>query len=354
MATRDVSTSIVQSKGKFWTLRRIEISWGYLFILPWIIGFLLFTLFPMIASFYLSLTDYTYPGSTAAIKCCNFANYDRAIGIEFKIMDSPTADATKVLDPGYLELARVYNVLIGARDPQVYKSLVITLSLAIVSLPVSIICGLMIAVMLNTRIRGVNIFRTLIYSPTIVPVVAAASIFQQLLGGQYGWINRFLANFGIQGPDWLNQAGYTIPSLVIVGLWGVGSGMVIYLSGLQSVPTELHEAARVDGAGTVTRFFRITLPMISPVILYQLVLGLIGSFQYFATAFVIYGRAPQTGPDASAYFFNLYLYKTAFPFNQMGYASALGWVLFGIVMIITLIVFRTSGSWVFYAGARRS
>ncbi|HVO41212.1 MAG TPA: sugar ABC transporter permease [Aggregatilineales bacterium] len=331
-------------------LRTVEIRWGVAFIMPWVIGFLLFTAGPMIASLYLSFTDYSLLSGNEA-KWVGLKNYSDILGIEVKTLDDPSQDASQVLDRNYAELGRLGTTVIGASDPDFWISLKVTITFGLLALPVGMVAALSLALLLNTRVRGVNLFRTLIYSPVMVPSVVTAVLFQQLLNRDQGWLNGLLKIVGVAGPDWLNRVEWVMPGLVIIGLWTAGSSMIIYLAGLQAIPTELYEAAKVDGANGWIRFWRITLPMITPVILYDLVLGLIGTFQYFIIPYVLTNG--QGTPNKAAFFYNLNLYKTAFAFGHMGYASALAWILFLIVILITVLVFRTSGSWVFYAGGKR-
>jgi multiple sugar transport system permease protein len=256
-----------------------------------------------------------------------------------------------VLDRGYAEIFRVGNTVVGASDPDFWGSLRVTIGFGAIALPIGIVISLCLALLLNTKVRGVNVFRTLIYSPVMVPGVVTAVLFLQILNKDHGWLNGALGILGFTGPDWLNRAEWVLPALVVIGLWTAGGSMLIYLAGLQSIPTELYEAATVDGAGPGVKFWRITLPLLTPVILYDLVLGLIGTFQYFLIPYVLTNG--QGTPNKAAFFFNMYLYKSAFAFGYMGYASALAWILFLIVIVITMIVFKTSGSWVFYAGGKR-
>jgi multiple sugar transport system permease protein len=332
------------------SLRTIEIRWGTLFIMPWIIGFILFTAGPMLVSLYLSFTDFSLI-KNAAPNWLGTKNYADILSLEVKPLAKSGQNAAEVLDRGYAELMRVGNNVVGARDPDFWISLKVTAFFAIVSLPIGMILSLSYALLLNNKVRGIRIFRTLIYSPVVVPSVVTAIIFLQLLAKDQGWINQALRLVGIQGPDWINRAEWIIPALVVVGLWTAGGSMLIYLAGLQSIPTELYEAAKVDGANVWVRFRRVTLPLITPVMLYDLVLGLIGTFQYFIIPYVLTNG--QGTPDKASYFFNMYLFKKAFGYGDMGYASALAWILFIIVITLTLVVFKSSGRWVFYAGGSK-
>jgi len=332
------------------SLRTLEIRWGTLFITPWIIGFILFTAGPMLVSLFLSFTDYSLLANTSPT-WIGSRNYSDILSVQFKTLKAPDQNAAEVLDQGYAELARIGNTVIGARDADFWISLRVTAMFAIIALPLGMLVSLCFALLLNSKVPGIRIFRTLIYSPVIVPGVVTAVIFMQLLGKDEGWLNQVLRFFSISGPDWLNRAEWIIPALVIVGLWTAGGSMLIYLAGLQSIPTELYEAAKVDGANGWVRFRRVTLPMLTPVLLYDLVLGLIGTFQYFLIPYVLTNG--QGTPNKSAFFFNMYLYKSAFAFGNMGYASALAWILFVIVLLLTIAVFKTSGRWVFYAGGSK-
>jgi multiple sugar transport system permease protein len=349
-ALASISTDKSRAKAAVYSLKQVEIVWGLLFILPWLIGLVLFTGGPMVASLYLSFTDYniTNPGGPTWI---GGQNYSKILGIEIKPAESVDTAATQ-LSPGYSELGRVGNNVIGVSDTLFWKSMKVTLVFALIALPASMLMALLLAILGNLRLPMIRIYRTLFYMPSVVPAVATALVFQQMLNRDTGWINKALQVFSIQGPAWLQDERYVLPALALIGLWGVGNSMVIYLAGMQGVPTELYEAAKVDGAGVVRRFFSITIPMITPVILYNLITGLIGTFQYFTVAFVLTNG--NGNPNYSAYFYNMYLYKTAFAFSDMGYASALAWILMVIVLTITAGVFFSSGKWVFQPGAAKS
>jgi multiple sugar transport system permease protein len=296
------------------TIGRLETKWGLIFLSPWIIGFLIFTAIPMVASLIFSFTNYNpiHPELTA-----------------FNFPDN------------YL---RLFN------DKDVVNAIAVTLRFALISVPLSLAIPLGLAVLVNARaLAGKNVFRTLFYMPYMIPVVAGVMVWGGILNGDSGWLNTILMNvFGIQGPRWLTDEQWVGPALVIMGFWGVGNTMLTMLAGLQNVPTELYEAAKVDGATPTHTFFNITIPMISPIIFYNLVLTLIGSFQYFAQAYIISnGRGD---PNGATMFYNLYLYKTAFAFLDMGYGATLAWVMFIVVLILTIVLFKTSKRWVYYAG----
>jgi multiple sugar transport system permease protein len=189
-------------------------------------------------------------------------------------------------------------------------------------------------------------FRLIYFMPSVIPAVAASMMWIMIFNPEYGILNRALGFFGIQGPAWLQDPSYALGALIVMGLWGVGNTIIIYLSGLQGVPEELYEAANLDGAGPFQRFFNITLPMISPTVFFNVIMGIIGGFQYFTQAFVM----TNGGPLNSTLFYNLYLYNKAFTDFEMGYASALSWVLFIIILAFTLLVIRSSSMWVYYQG----
>jgi multiple sugar transport system permease protein len=294
-----------------------EISWGLGFLTPWFIGLACFTLLPIIATLYLSFTNYNMV-QPDQIRFVGLSNYVRMFG-----------------------------------DPLVLQSLGVTVKFALIAVPLGLIVPLLFAVLVNSKhLIAPNIFRTLFFMPTIIPVVASVMVFQGVLNAQSGWINLALQSlFGIEGPRWLNDEKWVLPALNLLGLWGVGNSMLILLAALQSVPTELYEAAIMDGANAVQRFFRITVPMISPVIFYNVTLGVILSFQYFVVALLIGGR--NGDPNGATLFYNLHLYRTGFVFNEMGYASTLAWTLFVIVMVLTVLLFTIGQRFVYYASPDR-
>ncbi len=295
-------------------MARQEINWGLVFLSPWIVGFLLFTALPMVASLIFSFTNYN------------------------------------PIHPDQMKFVGMNNWAYIFSDPQLLNAVKVTLRFALLSVPLSIILPLGAAVLVNSEhLFGKNIFRTLFYMPYMIPVVVGVMVWGGILNGESGWLNQFLKwAFGIIGPKWFTDEHWVIPALVIMGFWGIGNAMLTMLAGLQNVPTELYEAAKVDGASPARSFLNITLPMISPVIFYNLTLSLIGSFQYFTQAYIISnGRGD---PNGSTMFYNLYLYKTAFSFLEMGYGSTLAWAMFIVVLILTIILFTTQNRWVYYAG----
>lgn len=301
------------NKSKGLGLRTREAKWGFIFLSPWLLGFLIFTLLPMVASLAFSFTNYnpTHPDEMTFIGLSNYA--------------------------------RLFN------DVDLVQAIGVTLRFALIAVPIGLIFPLMLALLVNSKhLLAKNIFRTLFYMPYMIPVVAGVMVFGGVLNSESGWLNRLLSLVGIQGPNWFQDATWVGPALVIMGFWGVGNTMLTMLSGLQNVPTEMYEAAKVDGANAFVTFFKITVPMISPVIFYNLILSLIGTFQYFTQAYVISnGRGD---PGGATLFYNLYLYKTAFAFLDMGYGSTLAWAMFVVVLLLTIFLFQTQKRWVYYAG----
>ncbi len=296
---------------------RTQERWGYFFISPWIIGFLSFTLIPIVATLYFSMTNYS-PVTPEATKFVGLDNYKTML-----------------------------------TDARVGKSLVVTVRYAILAIPISFITGLALAALVNSKhLAGKNFFRTMFFMPSMIPVVAGALVWVGVMNTQSGWLNLILESVGLKGPDWLNDPNWIYPALVLIGLWGLGNLMLTLLAGMQGVPTELYEAATIDGANGWQQFAKITLPMISPVIFYNMTLMLIGAFKYFDLAYVLKNGTGQ--PADSTLFYNLNLFKNAFTYNLMGYGSALAWVLFLIVLVLTLILFKTSSMWVYYSGEGRN
>lgn len=300
-----MTTSTVRSS----PMRRNEELAGWLFAMPWILGFLLFTAGPMIVSAGFAFADYNL-----------------------------------LQPPKWVGLANVQKALTG--DPLVWQSLKVTTIYAFVSVPLQIVFGLIIALLLNTKIRGLQYYRTIYYLPSVLSGVAVALLWRWIYAPNYGLINAFLAGLGIQGPGWLSDAKWALPSLIGMSLWHVGGGIIIYLAGLQGVPTEIYEAAEVDGAGWMRRFWNVTIPLITPVLFYQLVIGIITALQVFTQVLIM----TNGGPHDSTLFFVLYLYRNAFQFFKMGYASVLAWILFFYILLLTLLVYRSSSMWVFYSG----
>lgn len=234
-------------------------------------------------------------------------------------------------------------------DPLVWQALRVTTLYAFTSIPLTIALGLFLAMLMNTKIRGVRLYRTAFYLPSVLSGVAVALLWRWLFSPEFGLINLFLAQFGIQGPSWLGDENWALPSLVGMSLWSVGAGTIIYLAGLQGIPTDLYEAGEVDGATGWSRFRYITLPMMTPVLFFQLVTGIILALQVFTQSFIM----TRGGPNNSTLFMLLYMYRNAFEYLRMGFASALAWLLFAYILVLTVLVFRSSAVWVYYEGEMR-
>jgi multiple sugar transport system permease protein len=305
-----------------------EALYGYLFISPWLIGFLIFTIGPMLASLYFSFTDY------------NIVNPPSWVGL---------ANYAKIFS-GIPEAIRTHSAE-ALGDPLFWKSLQVTLYYAMMALPLGLIVSFFLAILLNQKIPGVNIWRTIYFLPSVIAGVAVTILWVRIFNPRVGILNPILEKFGIPGPGWLSSPNWAVPALVIMSLWGIGGGMIIYLAGLQGVPTDLYDASKVDGANLFQRFRYVTFPMMTPVVFYELVLSLIATFQYFTEAYVASGGSG--GPARSTLFYNLYLYQNAFKYFDMGYASTMAWILFVVVLVLTLLVFRSSQYWVYYEGQLR-
>ncbi len=285
--------------------------WFYIFASPWIIGFSVFMLGPMAVSFYVSLTDW----------------------------DTFT-------DPTFIGLGN-YQTLMS--DPIFLKVVGNTLFYSLISVPVVLAAGLGIATLLSKPIRGRKIFRTILYLPVLVPIVATAMVFKMVLAPS-GPLNMVLGWFGIQGPSWLLEAGTVKPALILMALWGAGASIVLFLAAMNSIPIEFYEAAEMDGANGIRQFWSITFPQVTPVILFNLITGMIGAFQVFAQVYVLTSSQHQApgGPNNSSMMIVPFLYQQAFGFYKMGYASAISWLLFLAIAVLTALTFATSRRWVFY------
>ncbi len=293
--------------------RRREIAMGYLFISPWMIGFLVFTSIPLVASIILSFTNYNVLSSPQFVGFANFAHM--------------------------------------FTNNNFWQSLSVTFYYAVLSVPLDVIIAMLMALLLNQNVRFMPLFRTLFYLPALLPPVASAVLWNWILNPQYGILNEALGWLHLPQPQWLLTPQSTVPAYVIMSVWGVGTWMVIFLAGLQDVPQELYEAGMIDGVSVWAKFWHITLPMISPVIFFNLVMGIVGGFSYFTQAYVLgQNLGSGAGVENSGLFYSLYLYQKAFSELQMGYACALGWVMFFIVMLLSLVVFRSSALWVYYGG----
>ncbi|MBC8140316.1 MAG: sugar ABC transporter permease [Armatimonadetes bacterium] len=282
---------------------------GYAFIAPWLLGFAAFTVYPFVTSIYLSFTRYNI-----------------------------------VTPPVWIGLGNYRTLLTG--DPLFWKSLGVTFSFAFAAVPLGVILGVALALLLNLNLRGMSVYRTIFFLPSILPTVATSVVFLWLFNPEIGLINRLLRAIGVTGPEWLQSPTTALPSLVLLSVWAVGGSMVIYLAGLKDVPAYLYEAATIDGANAFQRFRHVTIPMLSPVIFFNVVMGLIGVFQYFTEAYIM----TQGGPEDSTRFYALYLFERAWRYLDMGYASAMAWILFLIIMVFTGILFGTQRRWVHYEG----
>lgn len=287
-------------------MARREALTFYVLILPWLIGFLAFLAYPMLRSLYLSFTSYNLLSPPEWV---GFRNYERIFA-----------------------------------DADFWQSLKVTFLYALGSVPGGSIIALALAMVLSQKLRGINIWRTIFFLPSILSSVAVAVLWLFIFRPEGGLLNMVLGWFGIQGPDWLFSEQWALPALIIMSWWTVGGQMVIYLAGLKGIPEVLYEAAEIDGANDSVKFRRITLPMLSPTIFFNLVLGIIGAFQVFDVGWVM----TRGGPNDATLFYMLNLYTRAFKMTQMGYASALAWILFIVIMFITLLVIRSSAAWVYY------
>lgn len=293
--------------------RRQEAIEFYLLIAPWLIGFLGLTAGPMLYSLYLSFTEFDLFSPPRWVGLDNFNHFFN--------------------DPYPLSVF--------------WKSLGVTAYFTFLSVPVGVIGSLLLALMLNAKLRGITLYRTLYYIPSLTPAFASALLWVWIFNSRYGLANAALRTLGLPPVRWLTDPHWVIPSFVLMGLWGLGGNtMVIFLAGLQGVPTHLYEAAEIDGANSWQRFWAVTAPQISPTIFFNLVLGLIGSFQVFTSAYLMTGGGPEYG----TYFLVMYIYQEAFKALHMGAGAALAWVLFAILLVFTLLQFWLSKRWVYYEG----
>lgn len=285
--------------------------YGYVFLIPWVLGLIVFVLGPILACLYFSFTDFEGVG---ALHFVGLANYTKAF----------------------------------TGDNLFWPSLGRTLEYSIIIVPIGLLCSLFLAILLNRAIRGISIFRTFFFLPTLTPPVALAILWTWLFDPSVGPINVTLKSIGIPGPAWLQSPQWALPAIIIINLWGSvgGNTMIIFLAGLQGVPQELIEASEIDGAGRWAKFRHVTLPMISPTFLFNLILGVIGALKVFTTAFV----ATQGGPQYATWFFALDIYQQAFSYFRMGYASALSWIFVVVLLVFTYFQLVLSRRWVYYGG----
>lgn len=289
-------------------LRRHEAWHGILFASPWILGFLAFVAGPFLASFVLSFTSYK-------------------VGV----------------DSEWIGLRNYQEMFV--QDPLFWKSLYNTGYFVFFSVPLSLVGSLLIALLMNRKVRGIPFFRTMVFVPSIISGVAVAYLWMWLLDPNIGLVNYGLRALGLPAPLWVQSETWAKPAIVLMSLYAIGgSTMVIFLAGLQNIPETLYEAANLDGAGNLHKFWNITIPMLSPIILFNFVISIIGAFQIFTQAYVMTGG----GPANATMFYVLYLYNVAFWYGRMGYGSALAWILFLIILVFTLIQLRLSDRWVYY------
>lgn len=288
---------------------------GVLFALPWIVGFLIFQAYPIVASAYYSFTSYNLFGP-----------------------------------PEWIGLDNYRDLFV---DPRFFKSMSNTLYMTVFGVPLGLSFALVVAMALNTESRFQPLYRALVYLPTVVPIVAATYMWRWILNAQYGYLNSFLGRLGLPEPLWTVDAPWTKPALLIIGMWTVGGTTIIYLAALREVPRSYYEAAEIDGAGPWRKFWNITWPAISPVTLFQLVIGVLGSLQYFTQAYLFAQDRLNTasgGPEDSILMYGMYIFHNAFVYLDMGYASALAWMLFVASLLVTAVILLMAKKWVYYEG----
>lgn len=293
--------------------KKRKIKWDsivpFLFISPWIIGFLAFTLGPLLFSLFISFFDWPVVGEATFVGLDNYKT-------------------------------------MFTEDPLFWKSLWVTVKFAALFVPLNIITALVLAILLNQNVKGHSFFRTFFYLPSVISGVALAMIWAWVYNGEYGILNYVLSLIGVQGPDWLNDTSWALLAMVIASLWGQGTMMLIFLAGLKGIPKELYEASSIDGAKKLHQFFKITLPLLTPTILFNLITTIITAFQQLTLALLLTGG----GPLNSTYFYAMYVYENAFKYFKMGYSSANAWFMFLIVLGLSMLVFKSSAAWVYYEG----
>lgn len=304
-------------------MKKRSTLFGLLFASPWIIGFLVFSLYPISASLYYSFSEF------------NLFKAPKFVGLQ-----------------NYIQLF--------AHDPKFWQSLYNTMYMTVIGTPVFLIVALATALLLNMKVGGKSVYRTLFYLPTVMPMVATSLLWLWILNTQSGFLNTILKSIGLPQPNWFGSPSLTKPSLIFIGMWATGNIMIFFLASLQEIPVSLFESAEIDGAGAFRKFFNITLPHITPILLYQLIVNVIYNFQYFTQAYIIIGGSGANGsgsmavgsggPLNSMLFYALYLYHRGFVFFKMGEASAMAWILFIIVAAVTVVIFKTSNKWVNYGG----
>lgn len=297
--------------------RMLENLSGYAFASPWLIGFVVFTMGPMLFSFYLGFTDWSAQSNLSTMNWIGWDNFKELF----------------------------------TQDRYFWIALKNTFFYTFFSVPLGMFGALFLAMLLNQKVKGISFFRTVFYLPSIVTGVATAVLWLWVFNPQFGIVNTFLSSIGINGPGWLSDPAWAKPTLIIMSLWRLGGSMLIYLAGLQNIPDHLYEVADLDGAKPLQKFRYVTIPSLTPTIFFNLVMSIIGSFQVFTTVYIISdGRG---GPQDSTLFYVLYLYQKAFHEYEMGYASALAWILFVIILVFTMMVIKSSPLWVYYEGERK-
>jgi multiple sugar transport system permease protein len=279
---------------------------GYIFISPFILGFLLWFLLPTLIAVWLTFTDW------------NLISPPKFVGLK--------------------------NILRLPQDKLFWQSLKVTSIFTLVSVPLTLVFGFALALLMNTKVRGISVFRTVYYLPSIVPAVASAVLWAWIFNTEFGLLNVFVRALGLPKIAWLQDPQWTMSAFIIMSLWTLGGTMIIYLAGLQGIPETFYEAAKIDGAGRWAQLRHVTIPLMSPVIFFNLIIGIIGSFQIFTAGYLI----TNGGPQNATLFYVLYLYRNGFEYLNMGYAAALAWVLFAIILALTLLVFKSVGGAVHY------
>lgn len=307
---QDTESSSIEA---FSGIKKMESKWGITFATPAIIGFSLFTLIPIGAALYFSFTDWEIGGRE--INFIGLSNYKEMF----------------------------------TEDPLFYQALGNTFYYAIGSISVIMIVAFFVAILLNQKVKGLPIFRTIYYLPVVVPSIANIMLWLWLFNPDFGLLNNLLRQFGMSGSNWVFGQESALPSLILMSSWGMGNTMIVFLAGLQGIPTHLYEAAEIDGANDFQKFIHVTIPYMTPTILFNLIMSIIGSLQVFNEAYIM----TDGGPNNATLFYVFYLFREAFTNSRMGYATALAWILFIIVVVLSSLVFLTSGKWVYYEGGRK-
>ncbi len=296
----------MKKKKKMSLRERSQLRWGYFFIAPVIIGLACFSFGPMLYSMAISFTEWD------------------------------------VITPMEFIGAENYKNLF--HDPLVGQAIKVTLTYTLLTVPLVTCVPLLIAILLNTKVRGISIFRAIFYVPSIVPVVASAAVWMYIYNPMHGLLNSILKGVGLHTQNFIFSAKGVLPCLAVMALWAAGNNVVIYLAGLQGVSRQLYEAAEIDGAGALPKFFHITVPMMTPIVFYNFVMAIIGSMQTFTQAYIM----TDGGPNNASLFYSLLVYRTAFKQSRMGYSASMSWILFLIIAVLTAVVFKTQNKWVIY------